>query len=222
MFGSLVDYPSLTSDNQYDDLVGEALSHQIGDMDAFMPVNQTKSMGNDDQSFWGLAAMSAAENGFPTSKIGNLTWIDLAKNVFDTQVERWDAKTCDGGFRWQIFDFQTGFNYKNSISTGNFFLLAARLAKFTGNSTYSEWAEKAFQWTQDVGLVEDFNVYDGSSVVDDCSNVNRIQWIENHAIFTEAAAHMYNVVSNPQNPHYFRKEKTRFSSLSLLALCSNC
>ncbi|KAF1964161.1 cell wall glycosyl hydrolase Dfg5 [Bimuria novae-zelandiae CBS 107.79] len=193
VFGSLVDYSFLTGDNQYDDLVGEALEHQIGDFNAFLPVNQTKTLGNDDQSTWGLAAMSAAENGFTTSKIGNLSWIDLAKNVFDSQARRWDSKTCDGGLRWQIYEFNYGYSYKNSISSGQFFLLAARLAKFTGNETYSDWAEKAFEWTQDVGLIDDYHVYDGADADEGCSDVNRIQWPSNHAIFTEAAAYMYNV-----------------------------
>lgn len=198
VFGTLIDYSFLTGDNQYDSLIGEAMQHQIGDADAFMPLNQSKMLGNDDQGTWGLAAMGAAEAGFTTSKLGNLTWIDLAKNVFDTQVKRWDEDSCNGGFRWQIFEFNNGYSYKNSISQGDFMLLAARLAKFTGNSTYSDWAAKVFKWTQDVGLVDDsFHVYDGTDANTDCSKIEQIQWSANSAVFTEAAAHMYNIVGLP-------------------------
>ncbi|KAF2451659.1 glycoside hydrolase family 76 protein [Karstenula rhodostoma CBS 690.94] len=193
VFGTLVDYSFLTGDSQYDDLLGEGLEHQIGEFDAFMPVNQTKNLGSDDQSTWGLAAMSAAENGFSTSKIGNLTWAQLATNVFDTQVQRWNDKTCDGGLNWQIYQFNNGYTYKNAISTGNFFLLATRLAKFTGNATYSEWAEKAFDWSEDIGLVDDYLVYDGASETTNCTQVNRIQWSNNNGLYLEAAAHMWNV-----------------------------
>lgn len=193
MFGTLVDYSFLTGDNQYDDLLGEGLQHQLGDYNAFMPANQTKSLTNDDQSTWGLAAMSAAENGFSTSKIGNLSWAQLAANVFDTQVSRWNENTCGGGLNWQIFQFNAGYTYKNSISSGNFFLLAARLAKFTGNSTYSEWAEKAFDWTQNIGLVSEFHVYDGGSDTKNCTDINQIQWSINNGVYLEAAAHMWNV-----------------------------
>jgi mannan endo-1,6-alpha-mannosidase len=28
-----------------------------------MPSNQSKTLGNDDQAFWGMAAMTAAETG---------------------------------------------------------------------------------------------------------------------------------------------------------------
>ena len=204
-FGTLIDYSHLTDDKEYDGLIGEALNHQIGEQNAFLPLNQSKSMGNDDQSTWGLAAMGAAEAGFSTEKIGDLKWIDLAKNVFDTQVERWDDETCKGGFRWQLHSFSNGYTYKNAASTGNFFLLAARLAKFTGNSTYSDWAESAFKWTYGIGFVDDgFHVYDGADAISDCSDINRIQWSSNHAIFTEAAAHMYNVVGLPTPPNLTR------------------
>lgn len=48
--------------------------------------------GNDDQSSWGLAAMTAAERSFPAiSAIGS--YLTLAQNVFDTQAARWDEKT---------------------------------------------------------------------------------------------------------------------------------
>lgn len=198
MFGSLVDYSYLTGDNQYDDLLGEGLAHQIGEFDAFMPSNQSKSLGNDDQSTWGLTAMSAAENGFTTNKIGNLSWDVLASNVFDTQALRWNEKTCGGGLNWQIYQFNNGYTYRNAISTGNFFLLAARLAKFTGNATYTEWAEKAFNWTQEIGLVsEEYRVFDGTDETrNNCSDINKIQWSQNIGIYTEAAAHMWNLTTS--------------------------
>ncbi|KAL1593231.1 hypothetical protein SLS60_010839 [Paraconiothyrium brasiliense] len=196
VFGSLVDYSYLTGDSQYDDLLGEGFEHQIGEFDAFMPTNQTKSLGNDDQSTWGLAAMSAAETGFTTKKIGNLSWDVLANNVFESQVARWNEETCDGGLNWQIYQFNNGYTYRNAISTGNFFLLAARLAKFTGNTTYAEWAEKAFDWTEKIGLVSEGYIYDGTDETQNCSEINRIQWSSNNGIYTEAAAHMWNVTTD--------------------------
>jgi len=194
--GSLVDYSHLTGDNQYDDLVAEGIVFQIGDFDAFMPANQTKSLGNDDQATWAQTAMSAAENGFSTSKLGDRKWVDLAVNVFNTQVERWDAESCDGGLRWQIYQFNNGYAWKDTTTNGNFFLLAARLAKMTGNTTYSEWAEKAYKWSTDVGLITDeFQVYAGSDASNDCANINHLQWSYSTALYTEGAAIMWNIVS---------------------------
>ncbi|EOD52835.1 putative glycoside hydrolase family 76 protein [Neofusicoccum parvum UCRNP2] len=143
---SLVNYWYLTGDTSHNELVQSALIAQTGTDDDFMPLNQTKSLANDDQAAWGLAAMTAAERDFPTT--GNQTaWIDLARNVFDTQAARWDTGSCGGGLRWQIFTFNAGYNYKNSISQAMFFQLAARLAHFTGNQTYVDWASRAYDWT---------------------------------------------------------------------------
>jgi len=191
----LIEYSHLTGDSQFDSLVTEGIVHQIGDYNAFMPPNQTKTLGNDDQSFWGLVAMTAAEVG--RKDPANFTWLEAAKNVFDSQVVRWDNETCDGGLRWQIFSFNRGYEYKNSLSNGNFFLLAARLASFTGNKTYAEWAERSYQWSVDIGLVDEknYSVYDGSMTETNCSSINKIQWSAAHGIYTEATAFMANFVS---------------------------
>jgi mannan endo-1,6-alpha-mannosidase len=191
VLNSLISYSHLTGDTQYDSMVSEGLQWQLGVNYAFMPDNQTKVLGNDDQSYWALAALTAAEVGFP--KPANGSWEDYAKNVFDLQVLRWDEKTCGGGLKWQIFTFNNGYNYKNMASNGNFFLLAARLAKFTGNATYAEWAEKSYTWARDIGLItEDYHVFDGTDDQQNCSDVNQIQWTYTNGIMVEGAALLYN------------------------------
>lgn len=164
-----------------------------------MPANQTKTLGNDDQSCWGLAAMTAAEVGLVKPK--DAEWVDYATNVWHTQSERFKAEaennTCGGGLRWQIYTFSNGYNYKNTWSNGNFFLLSARLAKFTGNATYSQWADKTFKWSQDVGLVDqNFRVFDGTDALKDCKEISKIQWSATLGLYTEGAALMYNMVSH--------------------------
>lgn len=60
MFGALIDYWYYTGDDQYNAIVTQGLLHQVGPNNDFMPPNQTKTEGNDDQAFWGIATMSAA------------------------------------------------------------------------------------------------------------------------------------------------------------------
>lgn len=198
VFHGLIEYSHLTGDSQYDKLVSEALQWQTGEWDAFMPVNQTKYLGNEDQSTWGLAAMTAAEVGLPKPKKGE--WVYYATNVFDTQVQRLVLEeqngTCNGGgLRFQIFTFNDGYEYKNAGSNGNFFLLAARLAKFTGNQTYTQWAERSYTWAKDNGLISNtFDVYDGAAATKKCG-INQVRWSANHGVYTEGAALMYNIVS---------------------------
>ncbi|KAH4179144.1 mannan endo-1,6-alpha-mannosidase [Parastagonospora nodorum] len=194
LWNALLGYSYLTGDSQYDTTISEALQFQLGDYDAFMPPNQTKSLGNDDQSCWALSAMTAAEIGLPKPK--DAEWVDYARNVWQIQSERLESgeDKCAGGLRWQIFTFNAGYNYMNAWSNGNFFLLSARLAKFTGNATYSQYADKIFKWSQTVGLVDkNFSVYDGTDSVTNCSEVSKLRWTATHGLYTEGAALMYNI-----------------------------
>ncbi|KAF3480951.1 glycosyl hydrolase family 76 protein [Arthroderma uncinatum] len=193
MFGSLIDYWFYTGDSQWNDLVTEGMLWQVGPDDNFMPPNQTLTEGNDDQAFWAIAAMSAAERKFPNPPPDKPQWLALVQAVFNSQVARWDTSTCGGGLKWQIFRFNKGFDYKNTISNGAFFQMGARLARYTGNDTYAQWAEKSWDWSRAIGLVnENYQFFDGSSDLLNCSELNRIQWTYNAGIYLLGAATMYN------------------------------
>lgn len=197
MFNAFIDYWYYTGDDQYNTMTTQALEHQIGDYNAFMPENQTKTLGNDDQAFWGMAAMSAAENKLPDLGDGKPSWLALAQAVFNTQKDRWDETTCAGGLRWQIFTFNNGYNYKNTISNGCFFNIASRLYKYLGNDTYSEWAEKAWEWEMASGLMSaDYHYYDGTDDTTNCTIINKIQWTYNAGVHMAGAAAMWNVTQN--------------------------
>ncbi|CAI4211174.1 unnamed protein product [Parascedosporium putredinis] len=113
--------------------------------------------------------------------------------VFNTQAARWSTEYCNGGLRWQIFEWNNGFDYKNTISQACFFSLGARLALYTGNKTYAEWAEKTWDWTSGVGYIDDkWNVYDGGYINDNCTELTPYQWTYNIGGFLLGAAAMYN------------------------------
>lgn len=198
MWGSLVDYWYYTGDTTYNSVVTQALLYQAGPDADYMPPNQTKDEGNDDQGFWGLAAMSAAEANFPNPPASSPQWLALAQAVFNLQASRWDASTCSGGLRWQIFVFNNGYNYKNTISNGCFFNLAARLGAYTGNQTYFEWANKTFDWIERVGLMSpQYQFYDGTDDTINCTQVNHIQWTYNAGVFLYGAASIWNKTGSP-------------------------
>lgn len=115
MWGTLIDYWYLTNDTTYNDLVMQAIQWQTGPNDDFQPPNVTLSLGNDDQGFWGMTAMLAAEEKFPDPPADRPGWLALAQGVFNTQAspDRHDG-TCGGGIRWQIPPTNPGYSYKNS------------------------------------------------------------------------------------------------------------
>ncbi|ROW09087.1 hypothetical protein VMCG_02950 [Cytospora schulzeri] len=199
LFGTMIDYWFLTRDESYTDVITQAMVHQAGDDRDYMPANQSRAEGNDDQGFWAMAAMSAAENRFPDPPEDQPQWLALVQAVFNQYTTRWDTETCDGGLRWQIFTFNSGYNYKNSIANGCFFNIAARLARFTGNQTYADWAQRVFEWEQGVNLITpDYRVYDGVSTDgnNNCTaKTDTIQWTYNAGIYLHGAAMMYNITT---------------------------
>jgi len=193
-----IDYYFLvTGDSTYNDVTTQALLFQVGPDRDYMPPNQTKSEGNDDQGFWGLSVMAAAEYNFPNPPSGQPQWLALAQAVFNSQALRWDNSTCAGGLRWQIFTFNNGYNYKNSISNGCFFQIAARLYSYTGNTTYAEWAERTWDWETSVGLISSsYQIFDGSDDTINCTEVDHLQWTYNAGIYLYGAAMMWNVTGS--------------------------
>lgn len=118
MMGTYVDYWHLTGDSSYNKVIMEGMIHQVGDNRDYQPVEHTASLGNDDQGFWGMTAMLAAENRFPDPPEDEPQWLSLAQAVWNTQAspERHDD-VCGGGMRWQIPFSNTGYDYKNSQFT---------------------------------------------------------------------------------------------------------
>lgn len=126
MWGTLIDYWHYTGDGTYNQEIMTAMLFQTGDGDNYMPGNVTLSLGNDDQGFWGMSAMLAAEVNFPNPPSDKPQWLALAQAVFETQAspDRHDG-TCGGGLRWQIPVTNTGYDYKNCKCDANLTALSA-------------------------------------------------------------------------------------------------
>jgi mannan endo-1,6-alpha-mannosidase len=195
MFGALINYWQYTGDDSYNHVVTQALQFQIGPEENFNPPNQSKNMGVDDQDFWAFSAMDAAEANLPDVGGDAPSWLALAQAVFNFQTGLWDEATCNGGMRWQVFSFNAGYNLKNTISNGGYFQLAARLARYTGNQTYADWAVKMWDWMEDSPL---FQVQDGTLFIWDntdansnCTEVQHFVWTYNYGTMLMGAAALY-------------------------------
>ncbi|KKF94814.1 Mannan endo-1,6-alpha-mannosidase DCW1 [Ceratocystis fimbriata CBS 114723] len=196
LMGILIDYWKLTGDETYNQNATDGLVHQTGKYNDYMPDNQTLTEGNDDQGFWGMSVLSAAELEFAPAP-NKPGWLALAQAIFNTQAARWDTEHCNGGLRWQIFTWNNGYDYKNTISQGTFFNMAARLALYTGNTSYSDWAEKTYEWVVEKNYIDnDYNVYDGAYISDGCTALTPYQWTYNNGVFMHGAAAMYNLTGS--------------------------
>jgi mannan endo-1,6-alpha-mannosidase len=92
-----------------------------------------------------------------------------------------------------VRSYITGYLYKNSIANGCFFDISSRLARYTGNKTYGEWATKAWNWSQAIGLVgPNYEIFDGTTEVDNCSSHDHNRWSYNAGVWLHGASVMYN------------------------------
>ncbi|KAI1437972.1 mannan endo-1,6-alpha-mannosidase DCW1-like protein [Xylaria sp. CBS 124048] len=193
-WGAMLDYSHYTGDDSYDGVITQALLSQVGPKFDFMDALYEGSEGNDDQAFWAFSILEAAERNFPQPDDSVPSWLQVAENIWNTMVLRWDETTCGGGLHWQIFAGNpNGLDYKNSVSNGGFFQISARLARATDNATYFEWAEKVWDWSQHIGFIDEyFNVFDGASSKKECVDINPISFSYSQGIYMYGAAVLFN------------------------------
>ncbi|PWY88204.1 mannan endo-1,6-alpha-mannosidase [Aspergillus heteromorphus CBS 117.55] len=191
LFDTLIQYWYFTGDASNNPAVSQGMYWQRGN-DNYMPSNWSSYMSNVDQMAWGLAAMTAAELNYPV-ETNMSSWQTLAQRVFKVQSARWDESTCGGGLRWQIWSYESGYTMKTAASNGGLFQLSARLARFTGNQTYADWAEKIWDWSLTSLVNNDtWVVADSTSTGSGCATVGENQWTYNYGLYLSGLAYMYN------------------------------
>lgn len=199
-FGGLIDYLTIcdSKNSSLETLIGTGMFNQRGDNNDYVPANQSLSEGNDDQGVWGMALMQAVERNFTDHE--SKSWLELTQAVFNTMNNRWDTEHCGGGLRWQIFSWNSGYDYKNSISNGCLFHIAARLGRYTGGKGYFTAAERVWDWMNTAKFFDvvdgTFVIYDGSKIANNCSTFTRIRWLYTYGIFLSGAAYMYNATGD--------------------------
>lgn len=197
LWGTMIDYWKYTTVTQYNDVTRQSLLFQVGPYQNYLPPNITASIGNDDQGFWAMSTMLAAETGFQDPAPSEPQWLSLTQAVYNVQNELLNVETaCGGGLRWQVIVYNNGYNYKNTITNAVFFNVAARLAHYTGKDTYAQKAQAMFQWLRDVGFIDqEYNVWDGAHVEHDCKDINHKQTSYLPAVLLQGAAFMWRLVS---------------------------
>jgi mannan endo-1,6-alpha-mannosidase len=193
--GGLLDYWHYTGDSSHNALITSSILANTGAGNDFLgPLTD----GNDDQGWWALTAMSAAEYSLPTPS-GSTPWISIAQNVHGEMAARWDTTSCGGGLKWKISPGADGYDYKSTISNALFFQLSARLFRATGDQTYSDWATKIFLWCRSVNLIDrnTWAVYDGTDDTLQCKQVDHDQWSYNVGVFLYGSAIMQTLSSDP-------------------------
>jgi len=139
-----------------------------------------------------MALMSALEvnRTLPFEALPNV------QSIFDALLPDWEVDTCAGGIRLGLSEVDADYIIKSSSTNGAFFNLAARLALFTGNSTYAGWAALSWDWAVTVGLISrDFQIYSDVSTSTNCTGGDRTKWSYETTLYLLGGATLYNFVS---------------------------
>lgn len=195
-FSAFIDYHTYCdkSNQTLEKWIFDGMIAQAGSNLDYIPGNQSFVEGNDDQGIWGLTILQALEQNF--TEWNTASWLELAQAIYNTMNKRWDPDNCGGGLRWQIFQWNSGYDYKNSISNGCLFHIAARLARYTGNQTYIDTAERVWDWMGQANFFTEENgayiIYDGAKIANNCSQVTKFKWSYTYGVFMSGAAYLYN------------------------------
>ena len=203
-WSAMIDWSVVSGNDTYNDWIKEAIQFQSGTNWDFMTENQTSVEGNDDQGFWGITVMNAAEKNFTQPDKGYPPWLYFAQATFNKIAGRWDTTLCGGGLKWQIFPWNAGYDYKNMVSNGVLFHMAARLARFTNNDSYVDWSEKVWKWARGVNFLSPIypdatnnfdmymRVYDGAHTTDNCTDIATAEWTYDQGLMISGCAYLYN------------------------------
>lgn len=140
-----------------------------------------------------LLVMAAVDAHGKDAQIPNgAKFLDVATLTWNQIIEQWDPTTCNGGIYWsRDRDDANRKNYKSSITHGQFVQLSARLAIATGNTTYLEWSDRAYNWMKQANLItQDFHVLDGAQAPT-CTEITRAEWSYNIGTFLGGLGLMY-------------------------------
>ncbi|KAI1160337.1 family 76 glycoside hydrolase [Nemania serpens] len=198
MWGTLLDYWHWTGDDTYNNLTYDAMLWQAGPNRDYADKNWSFSLGNDDQAFWAMSALIAAEDKFRDPPPDQAQWLALAQAVWNQQTAE-DLRNggCGFGLRWQAVSINHGFSYKNTIANGCFFNMGARLARYTQNATYLDWTIRTWDWLIELKYIDDkWNVYDGADISNNCTQVSPLQFSYNAGILLQGAAYLWNYTSD--------------------------
>lgn len=214
LFAGLIDYYTFCDlgNDTLKQLIYDGVYHQRGENDDYMPLNQLMTEGNDDQGMWGITLMEAVERNFTNPP--DHSWLLMAQAVFNTMSGRWDPDSCGGGLRWQIFSYNSGYDYKNLILSGCLFNVGARIARYLGPTSnytknYTDTCDKVWRWMEDVGFFQlnQLAIWDGAKIHHNCllNETTFLRWSYTYGVYMAGAAYLYNL-TNDQTWHSRSKQ----------------
>ena len=112
--------------------------------------------------------------------------------ILYAQIQGAYNTTAGGGIAWQ----RTQLYYKNTPSTGNGIILAARIYEVLGNASDLTFAKNLYAWEKTNLVSSTGVVYDGINQNQD-GQVSKAEYTYNQGVFIGAAIELYNATKDP-------------------------
>ncbi|RAL01325.1 glycoside hydrolase family 76 protein [Aspergillus ibericus CBS 121593] len=203
LYSTLIPFWNLTGNDTYNDLITKRM-YSKADLELGTSWEESNNDTNMNHAAWALAAVTAAEMGFPAES-SNVSWLTYAEQAEGTLLSTFDFSTiCGGGLEAENDDLSlNNRSVKDAVSNGEFFQLASRLAYLTSGddqSGYASDAEKVWEWSVDSEMVLESNWTINFLVINttasgNCTGYygNRIEYTYPYGLYLSGAAYMYNV-----------------------------
>ena len=132
---------------------------------------------------------------------GEPRYLAEAEALFAAMAEYWDP-VCGGGVWWR-----RDRSYKNAITNELFLLAAARLARRAGTDRaerYLAWAQRAWAWFRDSGMIGSADlVNDGLDA--GCRNNGETTWTYNQGVILAGLAELWLATGEPELLEWARR-----------------
>jgi len=198
IFAAFQDYLKYTGDNQFSNLVNNALLNiSFGTTQDFLNGQQSEIEGlsgkwNDDILWPSMAIIGGGENyGYASGMPGaGGDWLVVPEKTAQQTYSQWDDE-CNGGIYWsRNRDDATRGTYKSTITQLEWMANGARINVATKNQTYISISDTMLSWMQNNGIMTDTQIYDGVDTKN-CLSIQGSQWSYNYGQLIGALAWLH-------------------------------
>ena len=206
LYSTLIPFWNITGNDTYNDLITKRMYSKV-DLELGTGWDESNNDTNMNHAAWALAAVTAAEMGFPADS-SKKSWLTYAEQAEGTLSSTWGFSTvCGGGLESQNDDLSLyNASVKDAVSNGEYFQLASRLAYLTSGDDQTGYASDAstvWDWSVSSDMVVESNWTINFMVTNTTTGGNctayygtRIEYTYPYGLYLSGAAYMYNVVGS--------------------------
>ncbi|PYI11468.1 hypothetical protein BO78DRAFT_425948 [Aspergillus sclerotiicarbonarius CBS 121057] len=203
LYSTLIPFWNITGNDTYNDLITKRMYSKV-ELELGTAWDESDNDTNMNHAAWALAAVTAAEMGFPAES-SKKSWLTYAEQAEGTILSTFGLSTiCGGGLETMNDDLSAdNASIKDAVSNGEYFQLASRLAYLTSGddqSSYAYDASTVWEWSTNNDMIVESNwtinfLVTNTTASGNCTAYygNRIEYTYPYGLYLSGAAYMYHV-----------------------------